>query len=226
MRGGCGRLCCHSLSPLITSGLGWQLNTADFTAHSQPRERTAPPPRADPHSSRQQQRRDGEKAKAPHCENCLKKGNKKLKSPTMSDTEGSFDDASCLSPQSPGSTSPTRKQNRETTITVSTKNNREHATQGRQPLWNNVLGLLEHKSLSWSNDAGVMTAVACSVQKCFLSYKQRGLLSISEMIFLFLITCLHILLVWAPVVHTALGNTGQQLHWIRHIFLSRLLHKR
>uniref|UniRef100_A0A8C9TD19 Growth arrest specific 7 n=1 Tax=Scleropages formosus TaxID=113540 RepID=A0A8C9TD19_SCLFO len=36
----------------------------------------------------------------------------------MSDTEGSFDDASCLSPQSPGSTSPTKRQNRETTITI------------------------------------------------------------------------------------------------------------
>ncbi|KAG9350280.1 hypothetical protein JZ751_026634 [Albula glossodonta] len=39
----------------------------------------------------------------------------------MSDTEGSFDDASCLSPQSPGSTSPTRKQNKETTITTDKK---------------------------------------------------------------------------------------------------------
>lgn len=40
------------------------------------------------------------------------------------DAEGSFDDASCLSPQSPGSTSPARRQNKEkeikeTKITVS-----------------------------------------------------------------------------------------------------------
>ncbi|ROL53040.1 hypothetical protein DPX16_7982 [Anabarilius grahami] len=32
------------------------------------------------------------------------------------DAEGSFDDASCLSPQSPGSTSPARRQNREKEI--------------------------------------------------------------------------------------------------------------
>lgn len=43
------------------------------------------------------------------------------------DAEGSFDDASCLSPQSPGSTSPARRQNKEqeikeTKITVSIDN--------------------------------------------------------------------------------------------------------
>ena len=38
----------------------------------------------------------------------------------MSDTEdGGFDGASFFSLQSPGSTSPTRKQNKETTVTVS-----------------------------------------------------------------------------------------------------------
>lgn len=38
----------------------------------------------------------------------------------MSDTEdGGFDGASFFSPQGPGSTSPTRKQNKETTVTVS-----------------------------------------------------------------------------------------------------------
>uniref|UniRef100_A0A668A7H1 Growth arrest specific 7 n=1 Tax=Myripristis murdjan TaxID=586833 RepID=A0A668A7H1_9TELE len=36
----------------------------------------------------------------------------------MSDMEDGFDGASYLSPQSPGSTSPTRKQNKETTITI------------------------------------------------------------------------------------------------------------
>uniref|UniRef100_A0A670Y815 Growth arrest specific 7 n=1 Tax=Pseudonaja textilis TaxID=8673 RepID=A0A670Y815_PSETE len=41
-----------------------------------------------------------------------------LKKHTMSDVECSFDDASCLSPQSPGSPSPTRKQNKENTFTI------------------------------------------------------------------------------------------------------------
>ncbi|XP_018431261.1 PREDICTED: growth arrest-specific protein 7, partial [Nanorana parkeri] len=39
----------------------------------------------------------------------------------MSDNETSFDDASCVSPQSPGSPSPTKKQNKETIITISTR---------------------------------------------------------------------------------------------------------
>lgn len=47
------------------------------------------------------------------------------------DTEGSFDDASCLSPQSPGSLSPARRQNKEkeikeTKITVSLEKQHTH----------------------------------------------------------------------------------------------------
>lgn len=47
----------------------------------------------------------------------------------MSDTEdGGFDGASFFSSQSPGSTSPTRKQNKETTVTVSGGNYRKLLT--------------------------------------------------------------------------------------------------